>query len=75
MANLNTQNGLLRIAGGDFRAQMLKNREIVDPQADREVVLGSQLPRQPPAHADVAEVVDDVAEDVPAKGGGGGGHG
>lgn len=34
-----------------------------------------QLPRQSPANADVAEVVDDGAEDVPAKRSGCGGHG
>ena len=31
-------------------------------------VLARELPREPPADAGVAEVVDDAAEDVPARG-------
>ena len=52
---------------------------IVDPQTDAQAVLSDELARQAPAHADVAEVVDDGAENVPLRGAGhgvgDGGHG
>ncbi len=51
-------------AGGHAR----ERAEIVDRQRDVKTVLGDELPREAPADADVAEVVDDLAEDLPAGG-------
>ncbi|GAB5099450.1 hypothetical protein YK56LOC_51670 [Caballeronia sp. HLA56] len=48
----------------DFRAQCVENLEIIDQQPHTPAVLAAQLAREPPAHADVAEIVDDRAEDV-----------
>ena len=47
-----------------FMAQLGQTAQIIHPQPHREAMLLRQLSRQPPAHADVAVVVDDVAEDV-----------
>ncbi|MCY1224901.1 hypothetical protein D9M72_370780 [compost metagenome] len=46
-------------------AQGRKNRRLIHPEAHRLVVFGHQLASQAPGHADVAKVIDDVAEDVP----------
>jgi hypothetical protein len=52
------------------RANALETGQVVDPQRDRNVVLGLQLAGQAPADADVAVVVDDAAENGKGKGGG-----
>jgi hypothetical protein len=68
MPDFDALRGLFGLVGADFRAQRPERRQIVDPQADGQALLARQLPRQTPAHADVAEIVDDVAENVPAWG-------
>ena len=50
----------------EFRAHRLKTLQIVDPQANTSLMFGGKLAGQTPAHTDVAVVVDDVAENVPA---------
>ena len=61
----------LRIALGVQRwAQWLERGQVVDPQTDSRAVLVRQLSRKPPTDADVTEIVDDVAEDIPAAQGG-----
>jgi len=47
----------------DFRTDAAKTRQVIHPQRDRDPVLVAQLARQAPADADVAVVVDDLAED------------
>ncbi len=55
------QNLDARLAGG---CHPLQGRGVVDPEPHLFAAIG-QLDRQPPAHADVAVVVDDLAENVP----------
>jgi hypothetical protein len=43
----------------------MEGREIVNPESNASVVLRAQLPREPPAHRGVAEVVDHPAENIP----------
>ena len=51
-----------------FRAQLGKTRQIVHPQPHSDtIMLVRQLARQPPAHADVAIVVDDVTKYIAAQ--------
>ena len=45
---------------------MAEALQVVDPEPDTLAVLACQLARQAPGDADVAVVVDDGAEDVPA---------
>ena len=60
---------LLHVVGGiDLGAQLREHGEVVEPEAHALAVLARDLAREPPRHADVAEVVDDTAEDVPALG-------
>src|SRR3989338_4155028 len=47
-----------------LRTQAVQTCQIIHPQPHAKTMLVCQLPRQPPAHADIAVVVDDVAEDV-----------
>jgi hypothetical protein len=46
----------------DVRAYSSKALQVVDPQRDGNTVLLLQLSGQTPADADVAEVIDDLAE-------------
>ena len=46
------------------RAQLLERVQIVDEHAHLPAVLARELPREAPAHADVAEIVDHRAEDI-----------
>lgn len=39
--------------------------QVIHPQANQQIVLVDKLPGQSPAHADVAEIINDPAEDVP----------
>ena len=48
------------------RCDAREPRNVVDPERDREPMLARELPREPPADARIAEVVDDPAKDVPA---------
>jgi hypothetical protein len=41
-----------------------KTGEVIDPQSDGEAVLMRKLTREPPAHTDVAKVVDDPAKKI-----------
>jgi hypothetical protein len=50
-----------------LRAELNETRQIVDPQPHRQAVFGRKLAREPPADADVAEIVDDHAEDIPSQ--------
>jgi hypothetical protein len=47
-------------------AQAAKGAQIIDPEADLLVVFGHQLPHQAPGHTDVADVIDNVAKNIPA---------
>ncbi|MCY1505343.1 hypothetical protein D9M68_395550 [compost metagenome] len=48
-----------------LRTEWREYRRFIYPQAHRLPVLGHQLASQAPGDADVAKVIDDVAEDVP----------
>ena len=48
----------------DLGAERMEDLQIVDEKTHAPAVLRAQLPRETPAHANVAEVVDDCAEDV-----------
>jgi len=50
----------------DLRTEALERAQIIHPQAHRQRMLGHQLPGQAPGHADVTEVIDHGAENVPA---------
>ena len=52
------------------RADSGESRQVIDPQPNVQAVLPNQLACKPPAHADITEVVDNVAENVAAKQGG-----
>src|SRR5450830_1338092 len=47
----------------NFRANTPEADQIVDPQRDSDAMLALQLPRQSPAYADIAVVIDDFAKD------------
>ena len=49
----------------EVRAEPLKGVQVVNPQANRQRLFGRQLASQAPANADVAIVIDDVAENIP----------
>ena len=71
VADIDTRDALRlgsHINGG---AEFLERAQIVDPQPYGVAVLLRELPGQAPAHADVAIVVDDAAENIP---GGDGAH-
>src|SRR6185369_8303603 len=55
-------------AGTSLRRQPAQRRPIIDPQPHL-LAARNQLGREAPANADVAVVVDDLAEDVPEHGG------
>jgi hypothetical protein len=46
-------------------AQASERRQIIDPQANINIVLGHQLARQTKCHADVAKVIHNRAENIP----------
>ena len=46
-------------------AQAYKSPQIIHPQAHSQIMLGHQLPRQTPGHANIAVVINHAAEDVP----------
>ena len=64
-ANLDSLQALDRQRRIQVRAKQAKAIEVVDPQAHAQPVLGRQLPGDPPADPDIAEVVDGLAEDIP----------
>jgi hypothetical protein len=47
--------------------QACKRFEIVDPKPHADFMFRRELPRQPPAHADVAVVIDDAAKNIPGR--------
>ncbi len=49
----------------DCRINVVETDQIVHPQAHPQTMLGSQLASQSPRDADIAEIVDNGAEDVP----------
>ena len=61
----------------DVAAERVEGLEIVDEKPHFPAVLGRELAREPPADTDVAEVVDDLAENVAGdfRGRAGRGHG
>jgi hypothetical protein len=66
MANLHILHplaGSLWIQGRDQTARTL---QIIDPQTDSKSVLGNQLAGQTPADTNVAKVIHNGAENVPA---------
>jgi hypothetical protein len=56
--------------GIDRGAERMKGLEVVDEQPHLPVVLARQLAREPPADADIAEIVDDSAENIARDAGG-----
>ncbi|MNJ29771.1 hypothetical protein D3C77_243510 [compost metagenome] len=58
---------LLRSTGLGLGTDACEGRQVIHPQAHRHALLGHQLPRKTPGHADVAVVVDDTTEDVPVR--------
>jgi hypothetical protein len=64
MLDRDAEHRLLRAGRVDLGAQLVKRAQIVDEHPHLPAVLGRELPREAPAHADVAEVVDHRAEDV-----------
>jgi hypothetical protein len=74
-AQLDSLQPLARQLGIDDRAEPPEAVEIIDPQANALPVLAGELPGEPPADPDVAEIVDHPAEDVPVGAGGKGWHG
>jgi hypothetical protein len=64
-AQLDSLQPLARQLGIDDRAEQPEAVEIIDPQANAQPVLAGELPGEPPADPDVAEIVDHPAEDVP----------
>ena len=44
----------------------MQAREIIDPETHNTVLIECKLARKPPTHTDVAKVIDDAAEDIPA---------
>src|SRR3546814_4340277 len=50
--------------GGDVGLDAGEGAQVVDPQAHLPAASMRQAPRQPPANADVAVIVDHAAEDV-----------
>jgi hypothetical protein len=57
--------GVLGVDRGiDRGAERVEGLQVVDEQAHLPVVLGTELAGEPPADADVTEVVDDRAENV-----------
>jgi hypothetical protein len=50
--------------GIDVGAERMKGLEVIDEQPHLPVVFAGQLAREPPADADVAEIVDDRAENI-----------
>jgi len=50
--------------GIDGGAERMKGLEVIDEQAHLPTMLSRELAREPPADADVAEVIDDRAENV-----------
>ena len=59
---------LLRGIDVDGRPDAAETGEIIDPQGHRDAMLAVELPREAPADADVAEVVDHLAEDGERRG-------
>ncbi len=66
MTHLDTFMPLLIGDSTATRAKPREGIEIIDPKPHTLAVLGHQLPRKTPGHADVPVVVDDDAKDVPA---------
>jgi hypothetical protein len=66
--HLDALDGLQVVGRVDLGAQLVQHREVVQPQPHALAVLGCHLARKPPRDADVAEIVDHAAEDVPAFG-------
>jgi hypothetical protein len=64
-AHFDAVDVLDRPAGIRRRRDELQRREVIDPQSHR-ARLRDEAPRQAPGDADVAVVVDDAAEKVPA---------
>jgi hypothetical protein len=64
-ANRHARDGLQVELWLDARSNPGERAEIVLPQPHLETVLGDELSCEAPADARVAEVVDDLAEDVP----------
>ena len=57
--------GMVYSSGGggiDLRTDAAETVEIVDPEADVDAMFAPQLARQAPANADVAVIVDNLAE-------------
>src|SRR6266567_976739 len=53
----------------DLRRKARERPHVVDEQAHRDGVLAGELACKTPGDTDVAVIVDDAAEDVPARGG------
>ncbi len=68
MADFNAVDALFFAFRVDTGHEAREGRQYVYPQTHRQRMLVRKLPREAPGHAGVAEIVDDLAEDVPACG-------
>ena len=48
------------------RMQCAQRGQIINPQANTQPVFAMQYPRQTPANAGIAEIINDLAENIPA---------
>ena len=72
--DLDARDLLNRMRAIDCWAQALERVQIVYPQAHAQTMLDHQLPGKAPTNADIAEVVDDGAENIPKRRASGGGR-
>jgi hypothetical protein len=68
MQDAHAVHDLLGSIDGDLRPDAAETGEVVDPQGHRDAVLAMELARETPADADVAEIVDHLAENGECRG-------
>ena len=67
MPNLDAAQFLAGAAGVELGREFGKAGQVVYPKAHLKLVLARELPRQAPTHADIAVVIDNVAENIPMR--------
>ena len=60
----NPIDGLIGARAIHIGSQLAETRQLIDDQPDSNMPLHFQLARQPPAHTDVAEIIDDPAKNI-----------
>ena len=70
MDDVHTFDALHRLIDIQRRDEAMCARKIIDPQTHGKAMFARQLPRQAPAHTDIAEVIHNGTKNIPTRGDG-----